>query len=98
MMKIILARGHGKTIDAIRIAAEDGLYIVCIDRNEAGRVFSCSREFGLDIPFPITFSEFLEGRFSGKGIKGFVIDNADQLLAYIARGVPVAAITMTKEE
>jgi hypothetical protein len=98
MKTIIMPRGAGKTTKAIEIAAEGFLYMVVRDRREVQRVAAIARERGLDIPFPLTFDEFLGRQFHGRGIRGFVIDGADALLARLASGVPVAAVTMDAEE
>ena len=56
-------------------------------------ISAMAREQNLDIPFPITYHEFLEGRY-GMWISGFLIDDADELLRQISRA-PITAITMT---
>ncbi len=94
-MKIIIkARRMGKTTDAIKIASENFSYLVCLNQKEVYRVSQEARKMGLDIPFPITIDEFINGKFCGKGIRGFVIDNAEYILTYLARTVPINAITM----
>lgn len=96
---IVMERGAGKTSKAIRIASETFSYIVCLDSGEADRVAKQARKMGLDIPYPITYGEFLGGNFNPHGVKGFVIDNADMLLMEVigrsARGRPINAITMS---
>lgn len=93
-------RMSGKTTELIQRAAKDWLYIVCLNRREVERVAEEASRMGQDIPFPITFKEFVRGEFSSKHgrIKGFLIDNVDVMLAHAARGVPVVAVTMTLEE
>ena len=93
MRMIYRPRGEGKTTELIKISAEKQQYIVCINQMECSRIFSQARLMGLDIPFPITFDEFIKREYYGKGIKGFLIDNADQLLQYMS-SVPVEAITV----
>lgn len=98
-MKLIARRRHeGKTEEAIKIAAEGYLYLVVINADEALRVFETAKELGLDIPYPLTFAEFIGGRFFRRGVDGFVIDNADALLRDLARGVPIEAVTFDVEE
>lgn len=101
-MKILFgSRQSGKTIEAIKIAAENSSYIVCNHQRECFHVAKIADEMGLKIPFPITTAEFIGGRFHGLGVKSFVIDNADHLFEqYInskAKGVPIIAATMTGE-
>jgi len=90
-----LPRRAGKTTRAIIKAADEGLYIVCDTPAEATRVFQQAKEMGLNIPFPITTDDLLQRRFHGRGIRGLIIDNAEQLLQRIAYGVEVRMITLT---
>ncbi len=80
------------------MAAEENLYIVCSDRKEVCRVSDQADKMGLDIHFPLTFTEFLDGRYTGRFIDGFVIDNAEYLISTLAMGAPVKAISITDNE
>ena len=75
---------------------ETGGYIVCSNVCRARIVHMYARELGFDIPFPLTFSEFLLGKYYAKGIKGLLFDDIDDILENISK-VPVNAITMTIE-
>ena len=98
MVKVICRpRGAGKTTELIKLSAKNHLYIVCKDMKETGRIAGVARNMDLQIPFPITFQEFIDGRFCPKGIKGFYIDNVEDLLSALARGVPVEAFSVTRE-
>lgn len=98
-MKIIARpRQAGKTTDLIKLAAEHFAYIVCVSHEHAYQLATQARAAGLDIPFPLTFDEFIEGRFFGKGVRGFVIDDVDMLLSRMAHGVPVLAMSATTED
>lgn len=81
----------------IRMSAKTGCYIVCSSRREVERIAGMAQVMGLHIPFPMTFREFLDRRYCGSGVRGFLVDNADQLLAYLS-DVPIKAITMTMED
>lgn len=84
----------GKTTKLIEIAARDNLYIVCHGQREARRIAEMADKMDLDILFPITYDEFINWKsMLGSRIKGFVIDNAGMLLGYMARSVPVVAIS-----
>jgi len=87
-------RQLGKTTEIIKLSAKNGGYIVCMSHSEAERVFQQARTMKLNIPFPITFHEFITGEYYGKGIKSFLIDNAEILLQQISR-VPIEAISFT---
>lgn len=95
-MKVIHSeRGTGKTTKLIEMSADTGFYIVCHDAREAHRVHLEAIKMGLDIPFPITYWEFLNGMYHSKGVKGVLVDNADVLIHYISK-VPIGAITIRK--
>lgn len=97
-MEIICrARQQGKTTDLIKIAAKHFSYIICCSRPEAHRIFKLALNMGLDIPFPITISEFLDRQFYAKGIKSFAIDEVGFLLDRLAQGINISAITLTDE-
>lgn len=96
MRKIIASQGMGKTTELIKSSAENGYYIVCHQKHECQRISKQAERMGLNIPFPITFSEFVDKDYHSPGIKGFLIDNVDMLIEYISL-VPVAAITMRSE-
>ena len=93
---IIKPRGGGKTTEAIRLAAEHQYHIVCV--REARMIYRKAQLLGLDIPFPITFTDFIKGTFVGQDIKGFIIDNLDLLLLQLSRGVLVNTITLSSPE
>ena len=97
-MKVIhKPRQTGKTTELIKIAAQEGGYIVCNSSDEAYRISKAAEEIGKQILFPITYDEYLNGFFCGKNIKAFYIDNVEFLLSRISRGVPVNAISVNKE-
>jgi len=93
----IICRGRceGKTTDLIKLAHNDGGVIICLSRDEAHRISVEAEKMKMDISYPITFNEFIEGRFYKPGIKSFYIDNAELLIQKMARNIPVKAITMS---
>ena len=100
-MKIICKpRGHGKTTELIEHAKtlEGYNLIVVHDRAECFRLWKIIQEKGYKLPMPISFSEFTEQKFCGVNVNAFLIDNADLLIQYLARGVNVEAVTFTKKE
>lgn len=95
-MKVIYKeRGKGKTEELIKQSAKNGGYIVCQSMTLAEGILYRARKLGLKIPTPITYREFLDGRYCGRGIKSFLIDDADMLLQYMTN-VKIEAITMTE--
>jgi hypothetical protein len=92
MEKIIMQRGYGKTSQLIKKSAKSGDYIVCHSLDEANRIKWESEQMGLDIHLPITYAEFIEKRYSGKNISGFLIDNVEFFLKSLS-SVPINAVT-----
>lgn len=92
---IVQPRQTGKTTELIKKSAETGYYIVCDTHAMAQYTFKIAQDLKLNIPLPITSKEFIEGRFSSFGIKGFLIDNAEFILSRLAKGVKIDTITMT---
>jgi hypothetical protein len=98
-MEIILrGRNLGKTTDLIIKAAEEYSCIVCYSKQEANRIFKQATNMELYIPFPITVTEFIEGKFHGREIESFCIDNIETLLHRLARGVKITCITANTKE
>lgn len=93
MKKIILDRGKGKTTELIKMSAETGDYIVVGSLDECSFVSDMARKLGYNIPFPISYQEFVNKQYHAKGIKGFLIDNVERLVQYMSN-VPVNAITL----
>jgi hypothetical protein len=96
-MKVICRdTGKGKTKKLIELASKEDGYIVCLNHKEAYRISQQAIKMKKEIPFPLTFDEFLNGRFCAGNIKSFYIDDVDMLLNIISKNVPVNAITYTK--
>jgi hypothetical protein len=87
-------RQGGKTTDLIRLAADGFLYIVCVNHAEAYRIAEQAREMGFDIPFPMTWNEFVHDPPQGRQIKGFVIDNLDLCIQMMVPE-PIRAVSLT---
>lgn len=88
----------GKTTELIRRSAETFAYIVCAGPERIQYVRDLARQLGLDIPFPLTAAEFFTGRFNTRGIRGFLLDDIDDMITTAACGVPVLAATWTTRE
>ena len=92
MKVIVTPPGAGKTqrvIDeAYRIESDrmrGDVYIVCATHRRAESVFRRIGNQGLPLPMPITFAEFLAGRY-GRRISYFVIDDVDDCIQSVAHG------------
>jgi hypothetical protein len=99
MKTIIRPRQSGKTTDLIRLSASLPYcnYIVVSTYERARFVAKQADQLGLNIAFPITAVELLRGEFSRANIKGFLFDDADDLLCSLCKGVPIVAVTITDE-
>lgn len=97
MHVLVAKRQEGKTSALIALAHENGGYIVCRSKSMCGEIMNMARKMERRIAFPITYEEFIEKRYYGKGISRFYIDDADALLQSLT-AVPIEAITLTGGE
>lgn len=84
-------RRSGKTSELIRIAHEEGLYILAADRHRADCIFKQAREMGLDILYPVTPKETIRA-FTGYrsyrnpykiGVGKIIVDDVQDVLSHI---------------
>ena len=95
-MKVIYkGRGQGKTYDMIKLASENKGYILCSTFQQAQYIYELSKDMGLSIHFPITYSEMPLTK--GQRIDSILIDNAEDFIE-MAVGKKVSAISITDEE
>lgn len=99
-MKVIYdERQSGKTTKLIQECAKDRYSLIVVPNRFMCRcVFEQAKSLGYDIPFPITFREFLNGEFCEKHIENFYIDELPTCLAKLAKGVPIKTVTVTNYE
>ena len=57
MKFISKGRRQGKTYDMIKLASENKGYILCSTVRQAQHIYDLSKDMGLSIHFPITYSE-----------------------------------------
>jgi len=91
---IIGTRNFGKTGKLIELAEKHFCYLVVRDWRTACRIEEQIRKEGRKMPFPLTYNEFIEGKFYGKGINCFIIDDVETLLRYLARGRKVRGFSV----
>ena len=60
-------------------------YIVSKDFESVENIMILSREMKLGINYPLTFSEFINKQYNENGIKGFLIENPQDLLQTISK-------------
>lgn len=104
---IIKKKGEGKTTELIKIAAEQGLYIVCLDRERAINIFNVAKQMGCpNIPFPITLDEILLARsqgempigaFYGRSKGRVLVDDVEDIMSGLV-GMSCSVITGTLDK
>lgn len=95
-MKVIYKpRQSGKTMDLIRMSANTDKVIVCSNQTNRENIQNKAEILGLNIPEPITYSQFVQGEYRSKKISKFLIDDAEYLLEILGGVIGVEAITLT---
>ena len=95
-MKVIYkGRGQGKTYDMIKLASENKGYILCSTVRQAQHIYELSKDMGLSIHFPITYSDLPLTK--GQRIDSILIDNAEDLIE-TSVGKQVLAISVSDKE
>jgi hypothetical protein len=98
-MKIILGgRYKGKTTELIKMSNEHWAYIVCFSQARASEIAAHARVLNLDIPFPISFYEFMKGHFARGPHMKLLIDDAECLIQACAKGADVLALSITDDD
>ena len=95
MIVIHKGRGQGKTYDIIKLASENKGYILCSTAQQAQYIYKLSKDMGVDIHFPITYSDLPLTK--GQRIDNVLVDNAEALIE-VAVGKKVSAISITDED
>jgi hypothetical protein len=95
METIIKPRRGGKTLELIKRVDDHNGYIVCINMIECERVFRFAQKSGFNINMPVTWADFLNGKF--RGYRGGMIyfDNIDLMLQN-STGATIGGVTLTK--
>ena len=87
---IVADRGTGKTRHLITKCSKDEYsLIVYPTRMMCDYVFEEARDTGLEIHMPITFSDFVYGRFNSRNVDKFYFDELQMSLEVMAHGVPI---------
>ena len=95
-MKLIYkGRRQGKTYDMIKLASENEGYILCRTFKQAQHIYDLSKDMGLSIHFPITYSDLPLKK--GQRIDSVLIDDAEVFIEKSV-GNKVSAISITDKE
>lgn len=89
-------RGEGKTTELVKRSAETGEIILVPTRCHVSEILYVAQKHKLNIPEPITVSEYERGILRGTRYPGILIDDADIVLRQVFSDAPVTAITITK--
>lgn len=90
-MKIIT---ENKTTELIKLAHDKCKLIVCHSREEAHRIHKRAEELKLNIHLPITYTDFIQGRYAARFVESILIDNVEVFLQTISK-VRVEAVTLS---
>ncbi len=90
--------GSGKTDKCIRLSAKTGAYIVCPVTEDVRHIWDKAKEMRLSIPYPMTFYEWVESRFYGCGVKGFIFDDIDRMVTMHSGGVPLVGVSLLTDQ
>jgi hypothetical protein len=90
MLINISKRQEGKTTKLVELAIKTNSYLVVSTKDEVSYI---QHKFQPS-PKLITFYEFLQKRYYGKGIRNIIIDDADMLLQQLSN-IPIIAISMS---
>lgn len=94
MRVVIAGRGEGKTDSMIVAAAFHKSYIVCPNYEDAQRIFQRAQELKENIRFPISWREFIMGRYYAKGVDNFIIDDLDRCIQSMT-DVEIKVVSLT---
>lgn len=96
---MIMSRGTGKTTLLIRQSNLSSKPILCATERSAEHIKRKACELGCVIPDPISAASLIDIR-GKRGVKGVLVDNAEDVLAVLVRhlsGASVEAITISPE-
>jgi hypothetical protein len=94
MQTIVKPRQGGKSWDVLTLAAEHFSYIVCVDQRSAKEMWARAKDRKLDIPHPITWEEFINGRYGDKRLPSVIIDDLDRCIQKMVP-VEIKAVSLT---
>lgn len=102
-MKVIYGRRQtGRTTQLIEMVHEaekrgELSYIVCAGHEQANRIAKRAEEMGKPVPFPITYSEYLNGVHGYKELHLYV-DNLDHLIRELSIPNLVEAVVLERND
>lgn len=105
MKKIIKRKGSGKTIELIKLSAENNSIIICSDYQRVLHVQKMAKDLGLEVKGVISWDDFMYRRDDMRDsmrasmrASSILIDNVDDILQNLCSPAKIEAITMTKDD
>jgi len=86
-----------RTIQLIKDASNCNGYIVCQSVKDCHRLMEEANKLNVYINFPLTYDEYINGKFYGKNINCFYVDNIEKIVTKFSNGVPVNGMTFNNE-
>jgi hypothetical protein len=80
-----------RDIAIVNYAVDNNYYTVCAGEKEVENLMNFNEK---GFHQPITYKEFLDKAYYSQGINGFCLSEAQDLLKAIAKGLPVAAVSL----
>lgn len=91
---VVGKRQSGRSTKLIREAAKyNYALIVCSNKREAGNTYRMAREMGYNIPYPITFNDFVKKNYYGRNVQVLLFDNLDKSIKEYT-DVPIVKIVV----
>ncbi len=93
-------RGNGKTSELIKIAHDEGLYIVCLNNQRRNLIRKMAHDMKLSILDPVILPEafhWSEGNMYKLTVNKLLVDDADDILSFLFGGMEIEAITVTAD-
>lgn len=96
---IVADRQTGKTRHLITKCSQDKYSLIVFPTNAMCRyVFKEAKSMGAEIPMPITFSDFVKGKFDSRNVEKFYFDELQISLSNMANGVPIDTVVIGANE
>lgn len=93
-------RGNGKTSELIKIAHDEGLYIVCLNNQRRNLIRKMARDMKLSILDPVTLPEafhWSKDNIYKLTVNELLVDDADDILSFLFGDMKIGAMTVTTD-
>lgn len=94
---LYIPRGAGKSTILMHESARTRFVMVVRSDQFKWHIEREAKYLQLDIPEPITFEQFINKDYNRRSIKGFLIDDVQDLLKLIAGPIPIVTIAVNND-